>query len=406
VRVWDAGTGENQQTFAGHTDHVNSVHFSPNSQLIVSASDDATVRIWAVHAVFSKTLTWDAAIGKIPQTLVGHTDRINSAQFSPDGELVVSASKDNTMRVWDVATGEIRQTLTDNCVDGIYNGSCGGYGWAEFSPDGRQIVCACCDSTVCVWNSELGESSALRDAHAASSSSLQLSSQTWRFVKWRTFGTTASDTIGHTGPVVSVQFSPDGELVVSTSEDKTVCVWHVATSAKRKTLVGHTERVKSAQFVSDGQKIVSTSDDGTVRLWSVSGEDAQTLRGHPISWPPVRCGVLAPFSTRSQRRLNRASGIGAQHVSAQFSPDGRQIVSGAGTSHLHVWDTPRMCARGVDGSGFRGALAPPEPLLAHLHSVYANCSGSVADVSVYQFSVSPRLTQHSLRTSNDDATLC
>ena len=129
----------------------------------------------------------------------------------------------------------------------------------------------------------------------------------------------------------------------------------MATGAKRQTLVGHTERVRSAQFVSDGQKIVSTSDDGTVRVWSVSGEDVHTLRGHPISWPPVRCGVLAPFSTRSQRILNRV----VQHVSAQVSPDGRQIVSVFGTSHLHVWDTPRMCARGADESGFRGVACTP-----------------------------------------------
>ena len=68
---------------------MNSAQFSPDGQQIVSGSHDGTVRIW------------DAVTGESVQTLEGHTSYVNSAQFSPDGRQIVSGSGDSTVRVWD-----------------------------------------------------------------------------------------------------------------------------------------------------------------------------------------------------------------------------------------------------------------------------------------------------------------
>ncbi|KAH9210932.1 hypothetical protein DL95DRAFT_306965 [Leptodontidium sp. 2 PMI_412] len=114
------------QTLEGHSSHVTSVAFSPDGKQVVSGSDEQTVRLW------------DTATGVLQQTLEGHFNWVTSVAFSPNGKQVVSGSHDQTVRLWDAATGALQQTLEghSNSVTSV-----------AFSLNGKQVVSGSNDKT-------------------------------------------------------------------------------------------------------------------------------------------------------------------------------------------------------------------------------------------------------------------
>jgi hypothetical protein len=114
----------------GHTEDVTSVSFSGDGKLIVSGSDDRTVRVW------------NAVSGELLHILEGHTEEVRSVSFSGDGKLIVSGSYDRMVRVWNTASGELLHTLKGH-TDRVTS--------VSFSPDGNRIVSGSFDGSVRVW---------------------------------------------------------------------------------------------------------------------------------------------------------------------------------------------------------------------------------------------------------------
>jgi WD40 repeat protein len=167
--VWDAKAGQVLTgSFAGHTNSVYCVAFSPDGQRIASASEDWTIRVW------------DGTTGQlVAGPFSEHTGRVYSVAFSPDGQHIASASSNCTICVWDATTGQVIMGPFTGHTDAVFS--------VAFSPDGQHIASASEDCTVRVWDA----------------------------------------TIGHvidTDPVVSLAFSPDGKQIVSPSG---MCAAHV-----------------------------------------------------------------------------------------------------------------------------------------------------------------------------------
>jgi WD40 repeat protein len=117
-------------------DSVRSSAFSPDGQLIITSSDKDTLRVWDVHS------------RKVRHILDGHSIQgVNTCAFSPDGCTILSGGDDHTLRLWDTGTGQMSRTLAG------HTGRVTGCG---FSPDGHYIFSTSTDKTLRVWDPENG----------------------------------------------------------------------------------------------------------------------------------------------------------------------------------------------------------------------------------------------------------
>jgi WD40 repeat protein/uncharacterized caspase-like protein len=269
VRLWRRRDISLLDVLSGHSGGVYAVGYSPDGSKIVSASGDGRVKLWKRNGVLLKTFIAhsgeiysvafdkhgkfatagsDGAVkiwhdGQLIKTINAHSAEINHISFSPDNKLIASASKDNTVKIWQVSTGELLYTL--NHTAEVYG--------VSFSPDGENIASASVDKTI-KWHRSDGK------------------------LQW---------TIeGHKDWVYSVTFSPDNKIIASTSADKTIKLWRRSDGKLLRTLSGHKAEVYKADFSFDGKIIASASEDKTIKLWHIDGRLLTTL-------PELGAGVMS-----------------------------------------------------------------------------------------------------------------
>lgn len=213
-------------TLLGHTETVSCASFSPDGRYIASGSGDKTVKLW------------DIVTGKEVQTFKGHNDIVECVNFSPDGKYIVSGggSDDETVRVWKVSSRKEFLTLKGHSIN--VQSVC-------FSPDGKYIVSGSSDGNIKVWNALTGQ----EERNLAEIEKSRYSSM-----------------------VSSVVFSPDGKYLVSGHYNRgyAVKLWNFETGQLVRAFEGHTGDVNSVQFSPDGKYIASGSADGSTKIWDVT----------------------------------------------------------------------------------------------------------------------------------------
>lgn len=325
-----------------HQGWVFAAGFSPDGRRVVTASADETARIW------------DVSSGQLIAVLTGHTSAVRSAAFSPDGRHIVTASRDETARLWDAGSGKELAVLRGHqeAVDG-----------AAFSPDGSMIVTASYDRTARVWDGATGEERRALVGHNHKVWSAAFSPDGRQIVTAsedktaRLWDTASFEVIGilkgHSDLVRSAAFSSDGRRIVTASFDKTARLWSAETGAEIAILRGHTDRVWAAAFSPDGRRILTASEDKTARLWDAdSGEQITVMNGHGAALrsvaisPDGRQAVTAStgstvriWEVKTGKETVVLNGHGNDVYSAVFSPDGKQIVTASHDGYARVWNT-------------------------------------------------------------------
>jgi WD40 repeat protein len=316
VKLWDVTNGRELRTLAGHTEEVESVAFSPDGRTLACGARDNTVKLW------------DVATGRELRILAGHTSWISSVAFSPDGRTLASGSLDNTIKLWDIASGQERRTLAGHtkavsALSQVILASITRVSSVAFSPDGTTLASGATDDTVKLWDVASGrevrtlaghtedvESVAFSpDGHTLASGSDDYTVKLWDVASGRELRTLTA----HTFWVRTVAFSPDGHTLASGSIDKTVKLWDVASGSDLRTLTG-SNYVDSVAFSPDGRTLASGSRDNLIQLWDVaSGREVRTLAGHSgsvgsVAFSPNGRTLASAGSDRTVKLWDVASG--------------------------------------------------------------------------------------------------
>lgn len=320
-----------KQTFTGHTDRIYTLAFSPDGLTLASGSDDKSIKFWDVRgAAPSQTLFGKSAeLGALGRLLAGPFQEpfgiVRCLAFDPRGKLLAAGSY-RSVEIWDLTAQKRMDTLgrrgfVGAVVKGALPESHAPVRSLAFNPDGRLLASAGRDEEIKLWNAV-----------------------TWNHTKTLR---------GHKGTVYTVAFSPDGRLLASGSEDQTVIVWNVEAGKLRRTVRGHSQAVYGVAFSPDGSMLASASGDKTIRLWDLGGEEEkQTLRGHSgsvyavtFSRPDGRL-VASGGEDNAIRIWDAATGALKQTLSGHnmtvhalaFSPDGRLLASGSWDKTVKLWE--------------------------------------------------------------------
>lgn len=289
VKLWNAANGKLIDSLVGHTDAVRFIQFNPDGKKIITASDDRTAKIW------------DAATGKLLVDLGGHTFNIRDAQFSPavsqndpGGKQIITTSDDGSVKLWDAATGVLLKTFKGNTGE-VFS--------ALYSMDGKKIITASRLGTVYVFEIETGKTIPLSAARTVSVDP--------------TVDEPENDRVSG---MIPPELSPDGKKAISAIHTQHLSLYDAENGTRLHQIEASVfMRLKFAHFSKDGKKIIT---------------------GWIPEFPKSKDSAVSVWDSETGRLLYKIKQRGADIFEASFSSDSKKIFtfSNESSNKIAVWD--------------------------------------------------------------------
>lgn len=324
--------------FSSSRPSASGIAFSPDGQYLVAGNGNKVVLLRLSDYKFVKEF-------------LGHQDSVRDVGFASDGTSVVSTSYDQTVRIWNVASG--KQTSQFAIPEGIPNA-------ISLSPTQKFLLAADSSGNIHVWDVTTAKeihtlaahNGEVKDlAYAVSGETFFSGGQDGIVKQWDTqAGMLLRSFTAHRDAVFTVTPSPDGALLLSGSVDKTMRIWDLATGTEVLPPQGHIAEVSSLALTSDSGWLLSGSIDKTAKLWQmVSTEERQSWAcNYEINAVAIQPGgclaaaasntVLYLWNTSTGQLSQKLEGQNNQVRCLAFSEDGNYLYSTGWDPKLYKWD--------------------------------------------------------------------
>ena len=319
--------------FVGHTESITKAEFTPDGQMLLSASKDQTL------------ILWDVSTGEMIRQFEGHSDEVIDFAVSPDSSYLVSASLDKTIILWNLASGEILRRFEGH-QSGVYS--------VAFSQDGNTIFSGSC------------------------AKQLHQSCRTGEIAVWDTnTGTMVTSIEAHKDFVTSLAVSPDNQQLISSSS-KTANIWQFSdnTLTEVRQVFEDYSRFRSVSFDADGTNqaalrngaIIGASSNGDTKVYleeqglsalstiSLDFQQIVTLVDNALHLIDIETGEALWTQVLSNQEENANSGgpsnftpTSASIPIIAFSPDGKTILSSFDETTLMLWTPTPQAIRVFTG---------------------------------------------------------
>jgi WD40 repeat protein len=327
----------------GHSSRVNCAVFAPDNRWLATGSADNTIRLW------------DRASGRELRALLGHKNWIKSLAVNHRGQTLASGSNDQTVKLWDVSSGREMFTLAGhiNSVDVLV-----------FSPDDRWLVSGSSDKTIRVWDAASGAAVHSLNAHAAPLTALSFSPDGKTLASadadgvinlWDTATWNLSRTLKRPPQkITALSFSPNAEQLFSGSADGSILVWDAAKGRELRSMKAGGSGVLALAFTAPGE-LTSTSADGTIGFWDSAAGKQKRGANFGTAGEEILFAALAEnaelLATSDGSRIVQVRNAGTgklvktleshsvNSLSLAFSNDGRWLASGTNDRAIRIWQT-------------------------------------------------------------------
>jgi WD40 repeat protein/serine/threonine protein kinase len=371
IKIWDALSGTEVQSFDDPGGVVNALAWSPDGQQLAWGSLDFEIVVWNAKddnldlrsdPGAKKGKRHERALKLIGSELGKGTDRLEVISLAQDWGQRCSPPLDKAeiMKIiFDLARKDRSQDRQGIAVIGRHSQQVASVAW---SPDGQRLATASFDGAVKIWDVAKKSEVVTMDGHAGAAESVawspdgQFLASGGRDTKVKVWDASSGAEIasfhGHTSWVLSVAWNKDGQRLASASSDHDIKVWDTTTRPEYIDLHGHDSQVVSVAWHPNGRRVASASYDRSVKVWDrTNGQEVLSLAGHDnfvmaVAWSPQGDRLVSGSWDSTARIWDVAKGkisatlVGhTDYVNAvAWSPDGRRVATGSRDGTVRLWN--------------------------------------------------------------------